>query len=66
MSGKMTYRYRGYDLVPRKEGSRWRVSVYSTRPDLPLLCRSAGKLTTRVEEGLRAAKQSVDLLLSAG
>ena len=58
-------RYRGYDIVPRREWSKWCVSVYPTRPDLPILSRSTLRtLTSQIEEALAEAKQSIDRILS--
>jgi hypothetical protein len=34
------FRYRGYEIVPRREWSQWCVSVYPMRADLPILTRS--------------------------
>jgi hypothetical protein len=60
-----TVRYRGYDIVPRREWSKWCVSVFSTRADLPLLSRSTlGTLNSRKEEALVEAKQSIDEILA--
>jgi hypothetical protein len=33
-------RYRGYEIVPRRQWSEWCASVYPTRADLPILSRS--------------------------
>ena len=42
MTTPETCRYRGYDIVSDRQWSRWCVSVYATRADLPrfpdLLC----------------------------
>jgi hypothetical protein len=55
--------YRGYELVSSHEGSKWRLSVYSTRADVPLLSQSTRPLTTAIEEGVAEAKhrQNFDL-----
>lgn len=55
-------RYRGYDLVSTQEDSKWRVSVYSTRADLPILAQSKGT-STELNDALVAAKQSIDRIL---
>jgi hypothetical protein len=57
--------YRGYQIETRREWSNWCVSVYPTRPDLPLLSRSTLRtLTPRKEDALAEAKQSIDGILS--
>jgi len=56
-------RYRGYDLVSTREGSGWRVSIYSTRAHLPILSRSRGALTSELDEALIEARHSVDRIL---
>jgi hypothetical protein len=65
MTTSETIRYRGYDIVPRREWSKWCVSVFSTRADLPLLSQSTlGTLNSRREEALVEAKQSIDQILA--
>ena len=65
MTRSETIRYRGYDIVPRREWSKWCVSVFSTRADLPLLSRSTlGTLNSRKEDALVEAKQSIDQILA--
>lgn len=57
--------YRGYQIEPRREWSSWCVSVYPTRPDLPLLSRSTLRsLTPRKEDALAEARESIDRILS--
>jgi hypothetical protein len=57
--------YRGYQIEPRREWSNWCVSVYPTRPDLPLLSRSTLRsLTPRKEDALAEARESIDRILS--
>jgi len=64
MTAYETCRYRGYDIVPKLEWSKWCVSVYPIRPDLPILSHSifthssGGK-----EEAIAAAKQDIDRML---
>ena len=59
-----TCRYRGYDIVPRPEWSKWCVTVYPTRPDLPLLSHSTLRtLSVGREEALAAARRAIDRLL---
>src|SRR4026208_869619 len=61
-----TSRYRGYDIVPRRQWSAWCVSIYPTRPDLPIPARSTlSPLTACREDALAEAKQSIDRLLSS-
>jgi hypothetical protein len=58
-------RYRGYDIVPRRQWSQWCVSVYATRADLPILPRSTLRtLAPRKEEALAEAKKRIDRVLS--
>ena len=58
-------RYRGYDIVPRREWSQWCVSVYPTRSDLPILSRSTLRtLASRKEEALADARNRIDQVLS--
>jgi hypothetical protein len=58
-------RYRGYDIVPRRQWSQWCVSVYPTRADLPILSRSTLRsLTPRKEEALAEARKRIDRVLS--
>jgi hypothetical protein len=57
--------YRGYQIEPRREWSNWCVSVYATRPDLPLLSRSTLRtLAPRKDDAVAEAKQSIDRALS--
>jgi hypothetical protein len=59
-------RYRGYDIVPRREWSQWCVSVYPTRADLPILSRSTLRsLAPRKEEAVKEARKRIDLALSS-
>jgi hypothetical protein len=51
------YRYRGYQIETRREWSNWCVSVYPTRPDLPILPRSTLQtLTPRKDDAVTEAK----------
>ena len=60
-----TYRYRGYEIVPRREYARWSVGVYSTQADLPILSRSTLKaMTPNEEEAVAEAKQTIDRILA--
>ena len=57
-------RYRGYEIVPRQQWSNWCVSVYPTRPDLPILSHSTLRtLSAGKEEAIAAARQDVDRIL---
>lgn len=60
-----TFRYRGYDIVPTLEWSKWCVSVYPARADLPILSHSTLRtLSGDKEEALAEAKQSIDRILA--
>jgi len=66
MVGQNTCHYRGYEIVPRREWSKWCVSVYPTRPDLPILSKSTLRtLAEAKEDALTEAKQTIDRLLSS-
>jgi phosphoserine phosphatase len=59
------YRYRGYQIEPRREWSNWCVSIYPTRSDLPILSHSTlQSLTPQKDEALADAKQRIDHILS--
>ena len=59
------YRYRGYQIEPRREWSNWCVSIYPTRSDRPILSRSIlESLTPQKDEALTDAKKRIDLILS--
>jgi len=65
MTTTETSRYRGYDIVPRREWSQWCVSVYPTRSDLPILSRSTLRsLTPRKEDALADARKRIDRILT--
>ena len=64
MTTTHTYRYRGYEIVPKRQWSQWCVSVYATRADLPLFASSTLRtLTPRREDAVVDAKQSIDRML---
>ena len=66
MANAETCRYRGYDIVPRREWSQWCVSVYPTRADLPILSRSTlSSLAPRKEEAVKEARKRIDRVLSS-
>ena len=59
------YRYRGYQIETRREWSNWCVSVYPTRPDLPILRQSTlHTLMPRKDDAVKEAKQNIDRILS--
>jgi len=59
------YRYRGYQIEPRREWSTWCVSIHPTRSDLPILSQSTlQSLTPQKDEALADAKQRIDRILS--
>jgi hypothetical protein len=58
-------RYRGYQLVPKRQWSSWCVGVYPTRADLPILTRSTLRtLAPRRADAVAEAKQTIDRILS--
>jgi len=60
-----SYQYRGYQIEARREWSNWCVSVYRTRPELPILPQpTLHVLTTLKDDALVEAKQSIDHVLS--
>ena len=64
MTANDTCRYRGYDIVPRLEWSKWCVVVYPTRPDLPILSHSTLRsLSVDREQAIAAARQAIDKIL---
>jgi hypothetical protein len=64
MTTTQTYRYRGYEIVPKRQWSQWCVSVYATRADLPLFASSTLRtLTPQREDAVADAKQSIDRIL---
>jgi len=57
--------YRGYQIETRREWSNWCVNVYRTRPDLPILPQpTLLTSTSRKDDAVAEAKQSIDLTLS--
>jgi hypothetical protein len=65
MTTTKTYRYRGYDIVPMWQWSRWCAGVYPTRADLPIMPRSTlSTLALCKEDAITEAKQSIDHILS--
>jgi hypothetical protein len=58
-------RYRGYEIVPKRQWSSWCVGVYPTRADLPILTRSTLQtLTPRKADAVAEANQTIDRILS--
>ena len=41
MTTTHTYHYRGYDIVPQRQWASWRVGIYATRANLPLMSQSS-------------------------
>ena len=64
MTTTHTHRYRGYEIVPKRQWSQWCVSIYATRADLPLLSSSTLRtLTPQKEDAVAEAKQRIDRIL---
>ena len=58
------YRYRGYQIEPRREWSNWCVSIHPTRSDLPILSQSIlQSLTPQKDEACRC-QETIDHILS--
>jgi hypothetical protein len=65
MTAPQTSRYRGYDLVLRRQWSSWCVGVYPTQAELPILPRSAlSTLAPRKADAIAEAKYAIDRVLS--
>jgi hypothetical protein len=57
--------YRGYEIVPRRQWASWCMSIYTTRPDLPLIAQSTLEtLTPRKHDAIAEAKRDIDQVLS--
>jgi hypothetical protein len=57
-------RYRGYEIVPKRQWASWCVGIYATRADLPLMSRSTLRtLAARKEDAVSEAKDSIDRVL---
>jgi hypothetical protein len=64
MTTTHTHRYRGYEIVPKRQWSQWCVSIYATRADLPLFSSSTlSTLTPQKEHAVAEAKQRIDRML---
>jgi hypothetical protein len=65
MATTETRRYRGYDIVPMRQGSQWSVGIYPTRADLPTLARSTlSNLAAQKKDAVAEAKQKIDRILA--
>jgi hypothetical protein len=65
MTTTETCRYRGYEIVPKRQWSSWCVVMYPRRADLPLILGSTLRtLTPRKEEAVDEAKRHIDRVLS--
>jgi hypothetical protein len=59
------YRYRGYQIEPRREWSNWCVSIHPTRSDLPILSKSTlQSLAPQKDEASADAKLRIDHILA--
>ena len=66
MAAQEICRYRGYEIVPRREWSEWCVSIYPPVPDLPILPKSTLRtLAEARKDALSETKQRIDRLLSS-
>ena len=64
MTIKEICRYRGFEIVPRRQWSWWCTGVYATRADLPIISSSTLRsLRPSKQEALEAAKKCIDKVL---
>jgi hypothetical protein len=57
-------RYRGYEIVSKRQWSSWCVGVYPTRADLPIFTRSTLQTFALRKAGAVAeAKQTIERIL---
>jgi len=65
MTAPQTSRYRGYDIVLRRQWSSWCVGIYPTRAELQILPRSAlNTLAPRKADAIAEAKHAIYCVLS--
>ena len=65
MTTTHTYHYRGYDIVPQRQWASWRVGIYATRANLPLMSRSTLRtLAPGKEAAVAEAIHSIDEVLA--
>jgi len=64
MTRSETIRYRGYDIVPRREWSKWCVMSSPRGPTCPYCHNPHWHVNSRKEEALVEAKQSIDQILA--
>jgi hypothetical protein len=59
------FTYRGYALEISKEPTGWRLGIYPSRPELPILARCNFTVACpRKNDALSAARRRIDLILS--
>ena len=65
MATTETLRYRGYDIVLMRQWAQWRVDIYPSRADLPILARSTlSRLSAKREDAVDEAKRKIDRFLT--
>ena len=65
MAKTETRQYRGYDIVPMRQWSKWCVGIYPTRADLSILARSTlSTLAPQKKDAVAEAKQEIDRILA--
>jgi hypothetical protein len=66
MATAQTQQYRGYKIIPLRQGASWCAEAYPTRDDLPLLVQSTlSTWAPRKDAAVAEAKQSIDRLLAS-
>jgi hypothetical protein len=64
MTEQKTCRYRGYQIDPHLECSKWRVTIHPMRPELPILSHSTLRTVNHDrEEAVADARRHIDELL---
>jgi hypothetical protein len=59
------FAYRGYALEISRDPMGWRLGIYPSRPELPILARCNFTVPCpRKDDALSAARRRIDLLLS--